>query len=73
MMSSAPDAGQGTGIAGFLFLIFLPLPGRMVRWPRDRVDLVVLTPASSLVDNLPAPRLQGMRHTGFCAHRAELT
>jgi hypothetical protein len=28
----------------------------MVRWPRDRVDLVVLTPASALVDNLPAPR-----------------
>jgi len=27
MMSSARDAGQGTGIAGFLFLIFLPLPG----------------------------------------------
>jgi hypothetical protein len=27
MMSSAPDAGQGTGVAGFLFFIFLPLPG----------------------------------------------
>ena len=27
MMSSARDAGQGAGIAGFLFLIFLPLPG----------------------------------------------
>ena len=27
MMSSAHDAGQGTGIAGFQFLIFLPLPG----------------------------------------------
>ena len=27
MMSSARDAGQGTGVAGFLFLMFLPLPG----------------------------------------------
>ena len=27
MMSSAPDAGQGIGIAGFLFMVLLPFPG----------------------------------------------
>ena len=27
MMSSAPDAGQGTGILCFLFMLFLPIPG----------------------------------------------
>jgi hypothetical protein len=39
MMSSAPDAGQGTGILCVLFMVFLPIPavvgwfiGRGIAW-----------------------------------------
>jgi hypothetical protein len=35
MMSSAPDAGQGTGILCFLFMLFLPIPG-VVGWSIGR-------------------------------------
>jgi len=31
MMSTAPDAGQGTGILLFLFMLFLPIPG-IIGW-----------------------------------------
>jgi hypothetical protein len=31
MMSSAPDAGQGTGILCFVFMVLLPIPG-VVGW-----------------------------------------
>jgi hypothetical protein len=31
MMSSAPDAGQGTGIAVFWFMLLLPIPG-VIGW-----------------------------------------
>jgi hypothetical protein len=31
MMSTAPDAGQGTGILLFLFMLFLPIPG-VIGW-----------------------------------------
>jgi hypothetical protein len=41
MMSSAPDAGQGTGIACVMFMVFLPIPavvgwfaGRGIAWLR---------------------------------------
>jgi hypothetical protein len=43
MMSSAPDAGQGTGIAGFLFLIFLPFPG-ILGWLTGRGIAWILWP-----------------------------
>jgi hypothetical protein len=43
MMSSAHDAGQGTGIAGFLFLIFLPLPG-ILGWFAGRGIAWILWP-----------------------------
>jgi hypothetical protein len=35
MMSSAPDAGQGTGIACALFMVLLPLPG-IIGWLAGR-------------------------------------
>ena len=41
MMLSAPDAGQGTGILSFLFMMFMPIPailgwfiGRGIAWMR---------------------------------------
>jgi hypothetical protein len=43
MMSSAHDAGQGIGIAGFLFLIFLPLPG-ILGWFTGRGIAWILWP-----------------------------
>ena len=43
MLSSAPHAGQGTGIAGFLFLIFLPLPG-ILGWFTGRGIAWILWP-----------------------------
>ncbi len=43
MMSSAPDAGQGTGIASFLFIIFLPLPG-ILGWLTGRGIAWILWP-----------------------------
>jgi hypothetical protein len=43
MMSSAHDGGQGTGIAGFLFLIFLPLPG-ILGWFAGRGIAWILWP-----------------------------
>jgi len=31
MMSTAPDAGQGTGILLFFFMLLLPIPG-VISW-----------------------------------------
>src|SRR6266849_1075254 len=43
MMSSAPHAGQGTGIAVFFFIIFLPFPG-ILGWLTGRGIAWILWP-----------------------------